>query len=360
MRIFYKPISLIFLFSFFTLWTEIPEFKTIIEVKTIFGPIKLQDKLLRVYNLEQMQRLAGIDQSGTPAYWNGVPKFSRLDHSLDVLWLVMNFGGDLQEQIAALTHDISHTVFSHVADIVFGIANYQDTIHEWFLQQTKIEEIIGSYDWVAKDIVPENPVFKRLEQPLPDMCADRIAYNIRTAFVFRMIQEDDIKFIVSKLRFDDEKKRWYFISKKAAKKFAALPLTFTEHFWGSADNLVVYFVTSKILKRAFLLERISKSDMNFGTDKEILAKLDACDDPEIKRLIAKAKIPKTAYRILKDDEGTPDFVPKPKFRGIDPWVYNQHSKEYKRLSELDKEFAAEFKRVEDFCKKGYSVQLNIK
>lgn len=354
----YKHIGLIFFFSFFTLSASgIPEAKKSIGVETIFGTLKLQDELLKVYNLEHMQRLKGIDQSGTPAYWNGVPKFSRLEHSLDVLWLVQNFGGDIQEQIAALTHDISHTVFSHVADVFFGIPNYQDTIHEWFLQQTQIAEIIRGHDWIEKDILPENPVFKRLEQPLPDMCADRIAYNLRTGLVFKAIKEKDIKFIISKLRYEDGK--WYFTTIKAAKKFAALPLTFTEHFWGSADHLVVYFITSKILKRASLIHRISKEDMHFGTDKQILDKLNACDDPEITRLIAKAKIPKTAYHILKDGEGTPDFVPKPKFRGIDPWVFNKHSKKFKRLSELDKKFAAKFKQVEEFCKKGYKIQLDI-
>ncbi len=357
-RTLYKPISIVFLSLFFSLWaSKIPEFKTSIEVKTIFGPIKLQDELLKIYNLEHMQRLKGIDQSGTPAYWNGILKFSRLDHSLDVLWLVMNFGGGLQEQIAALTHDISHTVFSHVADVVFSIQNYQDTIHEWFLQQTKIAEVILGHDWVEKDIVPENPAFKRLEQPLPDMCADRIAYNLRTALIFKTIKEKDIKFIMSKLRFEDGK--WFFTSKKAAKKLAVLSLTFTEHFWGSADNLVVYHITSKILKRAFLLQRVTKNDMNFGTDKLVLGKLDACDDPTIKRLIAKAKIPKTAYHILEDGEGAPDFVPKPKFRGIDPWVFFKHSKKFKRLSELDDAFAAEFKRVKEFCEKGYKIQLDI-
>jgi hypothetical protein len=379
-RILHKFIGLIFLFSFFSpiKADAIPDAKTSIEVKTIFGPIKLQDELLRVYNLEHIQRLKGIDQSGALAYWNGIPKVSRLEHSLDMLWLVLNFGGDLKEQIAAFCYDISHTVFSQVADLISGVANYQDTIQERFLQLTNIAEIICGYDWIEKDIVPKNPAFKGLAQPLPDMCADSIACNIRTAFVFRMIHQEDIDFITSKLRFDDEKKRWYFNSKKAAKKFASLSLALTEHFWGSSDNMVVYFITSKILKQAIDLERITKPadinkleelktkhediakyDMNFGTDKQILDKLDACDDPQIKRLIGKAKIPKTAYRILEDDEGTPDFVPKPKFRGIDPWVYNQHSKEYKRLSELDKEFAAEFKRVEAFCKKGYKIQLNI-
>ncbi len=354
----YKNIIFILFFLFSTLSAEsIPEAKTSIEVQTIFGSIKLQDELLKVYNLEHMQRLKGIDQSGPPAYWNGTPKFSRLDHSLDVLWLVQNFGGDIQEQISALTHDISHTVFSHVADVFFGIQNYQDTIHEWFLQQTKISEIIQGHDWAEKDIMPDKPGFTRLEQPLPDMCADRIAYNIHTGLIFKMIKQKDVKFIISKLRFEGGK--WCFTSKKAAKKFASLPLVFSEHFWGSTDHLVVYFIASKILKRAFLLQRVTQHDMNFGTDRQVLDKLNACDDPEITRLIAKAKIPKTAYHILQDGDGTPDFVPKPKFRGIDPWILNKHSKKFKRLSELDKEFAAEYKRVQKLCEKGYKIQLDI-
>lgn len=332
-------------------------FSASIEVKSIFGSLKLQDELLKIYNLEHMQRLKNIDQSGTPAYWNGIPKFNRLEHSLDVLWLVQNFGGDLREQIAALTHDISHTAFSHVADVFFGKPNYQDTIHEWFLEQTKINEIIRSHDWTEKDIVPEHEAFKRLEQPLPDMCADRIAYNLRTGLVFKIITKNDVAFILSKLSYEDGK--WFFTSKKAAQKFAALPLRFTEHLWGSANNLVVYHITGRILKRAMKLQRITNDDIHFGTDREVLDKINACDDPEITRLIAKAKIPKTAYRILKDGEGTPDFVPKPKFRGIDPWVYNKFSKKFKRLSELDKKFEAEFKRVKKFCKKGYKIQLNI-
>lgn len=354
----FKNISFAFIVLFSTLFAEpIPEAKTSIDAQTIFGPLKLQDELLKIYNLEHMQRLKGIDQSGSPAYWNGIPKFNRLDHSLDVLWLVQNFGGDLQEQISALTHDISHTVFSHVADVFFGIENYQDTIHEWFLQQTKIAEVIQGHDWTEKDIMPDKPGFTRLEQSLPDMCADRIAYNLRTGLVFKMITQKNIKFIASNLRFEEGK--WFFVSKAAAKKFAKLPLHFTEHFWGSADHMVVYFITSKILKRAFLLQRVTQHDMNFGTDLQVLEKLKACDDEEVTRLIAKAHYPKTAYHLLEDDEGTPDFIPKPKFRGIDPLVMNKHSKKLKRLSELDEEFAAEYKRVQEFCKKGYKIQLDL-
>ena len=334
-----------------------------VEVKTVFGPITLDGVLFKIYNMEHMQRLKGIDQSGTTAYWSGVakfgklPKFNRLEHSLDVLWLVKHYGGDLKEQIAALMHDISHTAFSHVADVVFGVANYQDTIHEWFLQQTEIAKLISGLDLVKKDILPENPEFKRLEQPLPDMCADRIAYNIHTAILLKIINDKVAKAIADNLRFEDGK--WYFTSRKIAKKFATISLILTEHFWGSADNAVVYHITSLILKRAFLLQRVTSQDMNFGTDQQILDKLNACDDPTIKRYIAKAKFVSKAYRILKDGEGTPDFVPKPKFRGVDPWVYSKHTKKFSRLSDLDKVFANKFKRVKELCANGMKIQLQI-
>ncbi|MCX7343304.1 MAG: hypothetical protein NT128_04075, partial [Proteobacteria bacterium] len=278
-----------------------------VEVKTVFGSLKLEKELFKIYNMKHMQRLKGVDQSGTPAYWDNIPKFSRLEHSVDVLWLVQHFGGDIKEQIAALVHDISHTAFSHVADIFFGVPGYQDTIHEWFLQQTEIDSLICGLDLTGKDILPENPEFKRLEQPLPDMCADRIAYNIHTALMLKMINSMDITKIINSLRFDDNLKRWYFTDRKVAKKFAMIPLKLMKVLWCSSDDAVIYHITSLILKRAFRLQRVTKEDMNFCTDQEILDKLAACDDPTIKRLVSKAKFVKKFYRILKKGEGTPDF-----------------------------------------------------
>lgn len=328
------------------------------EVKTIFGPLKLENELFKIYNLQHMQRLKNLDQTGSPAYWNRIPKINRLGNALATLWLMQKFGGNLQEQIAALTCDISQSVFSQVLDVVFGKANYQSGIREWFLQQTGVHEIIRGHDWTEKDIIPESSTFKRLLPQTPDdLCAHNIAYVLNTALILKMITEKDVQFITSKLRFEEGK--WCFTARKAAKKFGSISLALTKGFLGSSDILVVYHITGRILKRAMQLQRITANDIHFGTDQQILDKLNACDDREITRLIAKAKIPKTAYRILKDDEGTPDFVPKPKFRGIDPWIYNQFSKKFKRLSETDAMFKKQLTKVKMFCEKGYRIQLNI-
>lgn len=328
------------------------------DVKTIFGSLKLEGELLKTYNLQHLQRLKNLDQSGSPAYWNGTPKINRLDNATAMLWLVQKFGGDLQEQIAALACDISQPVFSQTADVVFGKANYQDTIHEWFLQHTMIHEVIMGHDWSEKDIIPENPKFKLLLPQEPnDICAQNIAYILNTALTLKMITEKDVAFISSKLRFEDGK--WCFTAAKAAKKIGSLSLALTKGLWGSSDALVVHHITGRILKRTMLLQRITENDIHFGTDQQVLDKLNACDDREITKLIAKAKIPKTAYRILKDGEGTPDFIPKPKFRGVDPWIYNKFSKKFKRLSEADERFKKHFDKVKAFCEKGYKIQLNL-
>ena len=175
--------------------------------------------------------------------------------------------------------------------------------------------------------------------------------------MLKLLNEKEVNEIINNLRFEENK--WFFTSRKIAKKFAMIPLILTEHLWGCADNNVIYHITSLILKRAFQLERVTREDMNFGTDKQILDKLDACDDPKIKRYIGKAKFIRKAYKILSDQDGSPDFVTKTKFRGIDPWVYNKHTKKFKRLSEIDKGFAKEFNRVKNWCNNGMKIQLKI-
>src|SRR6202041_3406853 len=77
-----------------------------------------------------MQRLKGIDQSGITKYIQDLPSFSRYDHSVGVYMLLRTYGRTEKECIAGLLHDASHTVFSHVGDLVFdpedAKESYQD------------------------------------------------------------------------------------------------------------------------------------------------------------------------------------------------------------------------------------------
>jgi HD superfamily phosphohydrolase len=98
-----------------------------------------------------------------------------------VFLLCRKFGATLQEQVAALLHDVSHTAFSHTGDIVFdheGEDAYQDAIHEWYIKQTDLYPVLQQYG--MEDVITDESKdqFTILEQDLPDLCADRLEYNL--------------------------------------------------------------------------------------------------------------------------------------------------------------------------------------
>jgi HD superfamily phosphohydrolase len=329
--------------------------------ESILGTINLSDPvLLKIHDSKIIQRLKNIDQSGTPAYYCQLPSFSRYDHSIGVLYLVQHFGGDIKEQLAALTHDASHTVFSHVADKFFDIEGYQDKIHEETLTYLGAQKILDEYGLKIHDINPEHENFKRQEQPLPDMCADRIEYNIHTGLIFNLITKDDVKEILDHLFYQNEK--WYFDSVDAAQKFATLSLIFTEHFWGSAENARAYYLTTKILKKSFTLNLFNMNEFHYENDNTIINKIEKTSDDEIKfymselKKINMKKIGQFTMPAYPLNKSISVFI-KPKFRGIDPLVLKKDK--FVRLTTLSKSFKNKYDRVKKKMNNGFNVKMPI-
>lgn len=344
------------------------------KIKTVFGPLNISGVLFNVYNMQQVQqRLKNIDVSGAIVYLDKRPKhklskFNTLEHALNVLWLVKYFGGDsenmevkkslLAEEVAALTKDLSRPVFSQSASVVFQTKSFQDNAHhQECLKKTEISRIIVGYDLTEELVTPGNKEFKLLEQPFPNMCANNIAYNVQLALNLKLVHESYAKSVIKNLRCENG--RWYFISRKIAKKFANVQLKLIKKYWCRLDYAVIYHVTNLALKRAWQLQRITEEDMQSCTDLEILQKLIKCNDKTLKRIIAKAGFINKSYRILKNGEGTPDFRPQFEFIGIDPLVYNKHTKECKKLTELDEDFAKRFQQAKKDCQNPPKIQLSI-
>ena len=91
--------------------------------------------------------------------------------------------------MSGLLHDVSHTVFSHVADYIFHdgsgrYQNFQDDELEGFIERSEIPEILNKYGINCKDILDDSK-FLLKERELPDLCADRIDYFFRDALAFR-------------------------------------------------------------------------------------------------------------------------------------------------------------------------------
>jgi len=75
--------------------------------------------LTELLQSKALQRLKHVAMGEITSTLGVLETSSRFEHSVGVMCLVRSLGGSLQEQAAALLHDVSHTAFSHVIDLVF-------------------------------------------------------------------------------------------------------------------------------------------------------------------------------------------------------------------------------------------------
>jgi HD superfamily phosphohydrolase len=325
------------------------------EIETIWGEkIYLDGKLLAIASSDVMQRLKGVDQSGPPRYFGPkLPAFSRFDHSVGVFALLRKAGAPFIEQAAGLLHDASYTAFSHVCDHLFAKKTgeftengYQDSVHMSFLRE-HAQALAKEIGLSIEDLNPDNN--PRLEQALPDMCADRIQYNIHTGVILGRISKDEAAAMVDDVVFEDGK--WAFKDPELARRFAMLSLHFTQNFWGADWNVSMNIHLGKALKRAISIGLITESDI-YSTDDFVLEKILNCKDEQVKVYLKQCD--QQLQKIDGKKYHTEHFVPK--FRGIDPLVKREDGS-FIRLSEINQEFKKEYDSVKEWCRNGFNVHV---
>ena len=148
----------------------------------IYGKFKITEPvLIELIEAPSMQRLKKISQLGLPDRYYHRKGFSRFDHSIGVLLALRQLKADLEEQVAGLLHDVSHTAFSHLVDWVIGDPtkeDFQDKNHLSYLKKSEIPKILSEAGFDVKQIADHHR-FKLLERDAPEMCADRLDYALR-------------------------------------------------------------------------------------------------------------------------------------------------------------------------------------
>jgi uncharacterized protein len=325
-------------------------------VWTVWGDEIVDNPLIEeLLHSPSLERLKYIDQSGLLCYFNLVPKLSRYDHSVGVWALLNRAGVSLEEQAAGLEHDASHTVFSHVADVLFdhhGEHSYQDMIHLRSLKKMNVDLITNKWNIAIEKLNPDRAEYRALEQPLPHLCADRIQYNIHTGVIVNIISAQEARAMVEDLNFKDG--NWYFSDIKIAQKFAYIPLYFTQVLWDSPWNCIMNRYCADMLNHALKIGLISLDDIYFGTDENILEILMKSDDLYLQRILRKCKNVHYSFTVVQYGKGTVNI--KPKFRGVDPLILVDGM--YKQLSSLDSIFKEEFERVKEWCSEGYGIIIH--
>lgn len=341
-----------FLLFFFTINLSL----LAVPVETFYGTIEVNEPvLLEVIASRPMQRLKGIHQYGVSYYTTHREEYNRYDHSLGVFAILRLKGACLHEQIAGLLHDVSHTVFSHAGDYIYNQTSnqdsYQDEVHIWFLQKYGIGGILKKHGITIEQVSHKSGKFLALEQDLPNLCADRIDYNLQGSFFQGFLTKDEIKEILNDLQFIDG--RWVSTKPELMKKMVRFSLHMTKECWGSPDNYLRCKWLAEAVHRAVNLGKITQDDIHFGEDKVVWERLKHISDPIVQNLFGKILNANEQFYLGKKEDA--DLNPKMKFRGIDPWI--KKGNEIIRLSALDPEFGKEFQQVKSEMEQGWAIKL---
>jgi len=320
-------------------------------IDTVYGSIQVSEPvIIEILKSAPMQRLKEINQYGVMAFIRPEQKYTRYEHSLGVFYLLRHFGASLEEQVAGLLHDISHTAFSHVADFLHGTHkdkySYQDTIFKEYLITTGLFAILKKYGLERVAEFGKTVEYKMLKDDLPNLCADRLEYNLYGGLVEGWLTPQEIREIVQAVRYVAG--RWIFTTTQAAEKFAKISIDLSVQNWCSAENAVASTTLADILKRGFDQGIITQNDFHYTTDILVWNKLRNASDDMIQQWFTRLDHLAHAYQ-----EGTSeqhDLYFSGKFRGIDPLVCQDGLKQVKRLSEIKSDFARYLHNQEKMCR----------
>lgn len=247
----------------------------------VYGEWEIDEPMiLEIINGPSLQRLKGVDQAGYRPLWvkpevkiNG-DDHSRFAHSLGVYLLLKKYGASLAEQTAGLIHDVSHSVFSHCIDYVLDEGspaeqNHQDNLFDSYIRKTEIPAIIQKYGLDAEFILDDKN-FPLKEKSLPNLCADRIDYALRTAVIFGELKEEEKDELLKNLEVENN--QWVFKNLASAKKYAELFLKLNADYYAGLPSAVMFRAVGECLKYALLKGYLFRDDL-YTTDKIVIEKI---------------------------------------------------------------------------------------
>jgi len=310
-----------------------------IDTDRIYGSTEIDEPvLLDLIDSNAMQRLHGVLQHGISGLIGVTRATSRFEHSLGVFALVRKLGGGLEEQIAALLHDVSHTAFSHVIDYVFGGYDRQD-YHEVkkaeYIAATDIPVILDAhgYDWCDLLCLEDQEMghrFPLLEQPAPALCADRLDYFLRDAFDLGLASLPEIEQFLDHLRV--RQGRMVMDDQEAALWAGKTYMQADRASWANLREVGLYELAARAIRRGIQVGVLTVAEL-WSTDRLSWEKLHASADQELQAIL-KLVSPDT---IIVLDQSQPTFRISTKLRTIDPDVLING--QVRTLSALDPEFA---------------------
>jgi hypothetical protein len=247
----------------------------------VYGKVNIKEPvILELLNSAPLQRLKDVDQAGYRPLWSkpdvevGKYDHSRYAHSVGVYLLLRKYNASLEEQISGLIHDVSHSAFSHCIDYVLDSGsekehNYQDNLFKDYVRNTEIPAILEKYGFDPEYILEEKN-FPLKEKELPDLCADRIDYSLKTAVIFEELKEKEVNYFLDNLTVIDN--NWVFEDLESAQRYAELFLKLNRDYYSGVASAIMFRAVGDCLRYALQKEYINESDL-YTTDELVIKKL---------------------------------------------------------------------------------------
>ena len=292
--------------------------------------------LLDIINSPEFQRLKYIDQGGHyKPHAPSIDPYYRFDHSIGVFLLLRKYNASMEEQISGLIHDLSHAVFSHCADYAMEGGsekehNHQDNNHIKFVKNSSVKDVLIKHGF-NPDYILDDANFPLKETNLPDLCADRIDYILRTGIHYAHKNQSEMTDFLDNLVSKNGK--WIFKDYKVARDFAEYFMGMDSSYFSCIESAGMFRTVSDALRYAFSKNYITAKDF-YTTDREVVEKIkNHLDDPQMALLFDRM-------------DGRVEIVNNPqnydsrifcKSRAVDPLFFDEEGN-IKRVSDQDPDF----------------------
>lgn len=304
-------------------------------VDQIYGAVTVDEPVIvDLLATRGMQRLRGVLQHGISGLLGLTSETTRYQHSVGVMLLLRRLGAPLEEQIAGLLHDISHTAFSHVIDYVFDQhdgQSYHDEMKVVHVAETDIPAVLTryGYDWVA---LLDEGAYPLLEQPAPALCADRLDYFLRDTFDMGLTNRAAVERVLAALTVQDGKMVLRDVD--VARWVAETYMEADDFSWANFREVGLYEVTARAIKVALARGLVTQADL-WSTDAAFWSRLVGLPDAELQTALRLVSLETQFER----DDVTPTFWVSTKIRTLDPPVVLADGS-VQVLSALDAHYAA--------------------
>ena len=290
-------------------------------------------------NTPEMQKQAGISVSCGTIYSKMYNQmwYSSLNHSVAVALIIWNFTKDKKQTLSGLFHDIATPVFKHTIDFMNKDYEKQESTEELttkIISESKEIMNLLNRDEIKVEEISDYHIYPIADNDTPMLSSDRLEYTLSNALgatekIWELSEIEEIYKNIEIQKNEEGIQELGFKDLKIAEKFVHT-MSILSRLYRREKTVFSMQLLADIIKKMFDNNMIGISDLYKLSEKEVIEKIEHCNDENISKCF---NIWKNATEI-----NTSDTLPinkyyvsieKMKVRYINPLVRNVNK--YERI-----------------------------